>query len=170
MGSLFNGEDLESSKTPLQRFLPLYMIHNTAKGKQTILLLHPDNKPTNSHPLPPKGRAIHTASPIPSGTTIDTSPVLLLSPQENKTHIARTSLYHYTYNWPSTPQSPKTQAVVFGLGSMFNHSSQNQNVGWIRDLERQVIVYRALRDIGAGEELCISYGEHLTFEDADGWL
>ena len=51
---------------------------------------------------------------------------------------------------------------------MFNHSTQNQNVGWKRDLERQVIVYKALRDIDAGEELCISYGDHLTFVDADG--
>lgn len=51
---------------------------------------------------------------------------------------------------------------------MFNHSTENQNVGWKRDLERQVIVYRALRDIAEGEELCISYGDHLTFVDADG--
>ena len=50
---------------------------------------------------------------------------------------------------------------------MFNHSTQRQNVGWKRDLERQVIVYRALRDIPQGEELCISYGDHLTFVDAD---
>jgi len=50
---------------------------------------------------------------------------------------------------------------------MFNHSTQLQNVGWKRDLERQLIVYRALRDIRQGEELCISYGDHLTFVDAD---
>jgi hypothetical protein len=66
---------------------------------------------------------------------------------------------------------------------MFNHSTQEQNVGWMRDLQRQIITYRALRDIPAGEELCkrkrcidswkvlidvgISYGSHLTFKDAD---
>ena len=50
---------------------------------------------------------------------------------------------------------------------MFNHSRHAQNVGWTRDVERSVIVYRALRDIDAGEELCISYGDHLTFVDAD---
>jgi SET domain-containing protein len=37
---------------------------------------------------------------------------------------------------------------------MFNHSSQDQNVVWERDLLRQTITYRALRDIQAGEELC----------------
>jgi hypothetical protein len=65
------------------------------------------------------------------------------------------------------PTKVNTQAIVFGLGSLFNHSSRAQNVGWRRDLERQVIVYTALRDIPAGEELCISYGAKLTFVDAD---
>jgi SET domain-containing protein len=42
---------------------------------------------------------------------------------------------------------------VFGLGSMFNHS-QEQNVVWERDLERLLVIYKANRDIRAGEELC----------------
>lgn len=52
---------------------------------------------------------------------------------------------------------------------MFNHSTLYQNVGWTRDLEREVIVYRTLRDVEAGEELCISYGApgRLTFVDAE---
>lgn len=50
---------------------------------------------------------------------------------------------------------------------MFNHSTQDQNVVWERDPERLIITYRALRDIPVGEELCISYGNHLTFKDAD---
>lgn len=50
---------------------------------------------------------------------------------------------------------------------MFNHSTQDQNVGWTRDLKNELVVYRALRDIRQGEELCISYGDHLTFVDAD---
>jgi hypothetical protein len=70
-------------------------------------------------------------------------------------------------NRRSKPAKINTQAVVFGLGSLFNHSSLAQNVGWKRDLDRQVIVYTALRDIAAGEELCISYGAKLTFVDAD---
>lgn len=41
-------------------------------------------------------------------------------------------------------------------------------MGWKRDVERQVITYRSLTDVEEGEELCISYGDHLTFVDADG--
>jgi hypothetical protein len=145
------------------------------------------------------GRGVFTTTAIPSGTIIDISPVLILPPNENRSHIEKTVLYHYTYNWPITTSSPptestishddepstakepesssssrqfkptkiNTQAVVFGLGSLFNHSSRAQNVGWRRDLERHVIVYTALRDIPAGDELCISYGAKLTFVDAD---
>ena len=60
----------------------------------------------------------------------------------------------------------QTQAIAFGLGSLFNHSNLDQNVGWSRDLFSQCIIYKALRDIKAGEELCINYGR-LWFEDAD---
>ena len=39
-------------------------------------------------------------------------------------------------------------------------------MGWNRDVVREVIVYRALRDIRAGEELCINYGR-VWFVDVD---
>lgn len=61
-----------------------------------------------------------------------------------------------------------TQAIALGLGSMFNHSTLRQNVGWKRNTETDVIVYTALRNIEKGEELCISYGSaRLWFPDAD---
>lgn len=64
---------------------------------------------------------------------------------------------HCSSNWPITNRDgskAKAQAVILGLGSMFNHSAQDQNVVWERDVERQIITYRALHNIKAGEELC----------------
>jgi uncharacterized protein len=62
-----------------------------------------------------------------------------------------------------------TQALALGLGSLFNHSTRSQNIGWLRNTETDCIVYSALRDIKKGEELCISYGSaRLWFADADG--
>lgn len=72
--------------------------------------------------------------------------------------------------WPTDDGlKPSTQAVALGLGSLFNHSTLHQNVGWKRLITEQSIEYTALRDIGKGEELCISYGAPgiLWFEDAD---
>lgn len=118
-----------------------------------------------------KGRGVFAGKPVPSGSTIDVCPVLVLDSSENTEHVEKTNLYNYTYNWPAadkaTGQPIKTQAVIFGLGSMFNHSRHKQNVGWRRDTGNQVVIYHALRDIEEGEELCISYGDHLTFIDVD---
>ncbi|KAL1797432.1 hypothetical protein ACET3X_004038 [Alternaria dauci] len=136
----------------------------------------PDDIPLQRYPYlvikvnTPKGRGVFATKDIPAQTVIDICPVLILGIEENKKHIENTSLYHYTYNWPIIDKdgnSKVAQAVIFGLGSMFNHSTQEQNVGWMRDAQRGMITYRALRDIPAGEELCISYGSHLTFTDAD---
>ncbi|KAF2461420.1 hypothetical protein BDY21DRAFT_332042 [Lineolata rhizophorae] len=122
----------------------------------------------------PKGRGVFAARDIPGSTVLDVCPVLVLSAEENEDHIKKTSLYHYTYNWPlpvtdcnnrNTITIETRQAVIFGLGSLFNHSSRHQNVGWQRDLDQLLITYRTLRDIKAGEELCISYGDRLTFDD-----
>ncbi|KAF2692200.1 protein methyltransferase [Lentithecium fluviatile CBS 122367] len=118
----------------------------------------------------PKGRGVFATKNIPAKTIIDTCPALVLGREENTKHIEHTSLYHYTYNWPiidAAGNRKAAQAVIFGLGSMFNHSTLDQNVGWERDTSRLTITYRALRDICAGEELCISYGSRLTFKDAD---
>ncbi|KAF1928717.1 protein methyltransferase [Didymella exigua CBS 183.55] len=135
------------SDVPLQRFPNLYIKVDT-----------------------PKGRGVFSTEVIPAKTVIEVCPVLVLGLEENETHIEHTSLYHYTYNWPIVDRhgnKHKAQAVILGLGSMFNHSTQHQNVVWERDTERLIITYKALRDIPVGEELCISYGSHLTFKDAD---
>lgn len=74
-------------------------------------------------------------------------------------------------NWPYQGQRDSslavTQAVVFGLGSLFNHSRRAQNVGWARDIANKSVIYKTLRDVKEGEELCISYGDRLTFKDVD---
>lgn len=62
-----------------------------------------------------------------------------------------------------------TQALALGLGSMFNHSTKAQNVRWSRNTEQDYIIYTSIRDIQAGEELCISYGSRLLwFDDVEG--
>ncbi|KAF4637332.1 hypothetical protein G7Y89_g749 [Cudoniella acicularis] len=130
----------------------------------------------------PKGRGVFASKDIPARTVLEVSPVLVLDPKENDEHIKHTELYHYTYNWPYTaPQNGvngksqtngsraplMTQALILGLGSMFNHSTQHQNVGWERDLAKKLITYTTLRNVTKGEELCISYGQRLTFRDSE---
>lgn len=112
------------------------------------------------HPLPARQRPRIPNIPIPLLLVR-----LLPTPLESPCQPSNLS------NWPVRQSNGSTvtqQAIIFGLGSMFNHSARGQNVLWTRDLAREVVVYTAGRDIAAGEELCISYGSNLWFKDADG--
>ncbi|KAF2840712.1 hypothetical protein M501DRAFT_1001724 [Patellaria atrata CBS 101060] len=115
------------------------------------------------------GRGVFAARDIAANIIIDTCPVLVLDPVENKEHVEKTSLFHYTYNWPyicTDGKATTSQAVVLGLGSMFNHAV-DQNVGWKRDVAQQLVTYRTLRPVKAGEELC-EYTVHLLVHTNTG--
>jgi SET domain-containing protein len=104
----------------------------------------------------PKGRGVFATQKIPIHSIIEVCPVLVL-PLDHLPAAKTTLLDHYTYNWPTFDKSKgkevHTQAVVLGLGSLFNHSTHNQNVGWKRNVKAESIDYMALRDIEPGEEL-----------------
>ncbi|GAB5590169.1 hypothetical protein Unana1_05069 [Umbelopsis nana] len=109
---------------------------------------------------PQRGRGVFTTRALAARTLVDISPVLLMDHGEYSAHGQHTILDHYTYRWEGG------FALALGLGSMFNHARQ-PNVGFVRDIPNGVIRYFTLRAIGTGEELCISYGDHLWFEDTD---
>ncbi|CAO3598403.1 unnamed protein product [Absidia cylindrospora] len=106
-----------------------------------------------------KGRGVFATIPIERRTLITISPILLFPHEEYNAHGQYTQLDHYTYKWKDG------MALALGLGSMFNHDN-NPNVGFMRDFDNKLIRYVALRDIAVDEELCISYGANLWFEDA----
>ncbi|BFZ61802.1 hypothetical protein YB2330_002878 [Saitoella coloradoensis] len=135
---------------------------NTPPDTSTISLHHPHGLVINLNT--PKGRGVFATRQIPAYTLIDISNVLVLPPSDVEDHVRHTLLDHYTYTWPY--EGRPSQAVVLGLGSMFNHH-RNPNVGWTRDLEQICVRYQTLRDIEVGEELCISYGSKLWFVDTD---
>lgn len=52
---------------------------------------------TNTNISPPfSGRGVFASSPIPAHSVLETCPVLILDPQENKEHIEKTEMFHYT--------------------------------------------------------------------------
>ncbi|CAG8537650.1 3921_t:CDS:2 [Ambispora gerdemannii] len=111
---------------------------------------------TTSVPLeirqtPHKGRGVFSKSSILSRTLIEISPILLFSHSEYEEHGKHTILKQYTYRWKDG------YALAIGLGSLFNHS-RNNNVGYVKDFEANVIRYYTLCDIESGKELCINYG------------
>ncbi|KAJ2961468.1 hypothetical protein NQZ79_g3218 [Umbelopsis isabellina] len=111
-------------------------------------------------PHPQRGRGVFATCALKARTLVEISPILLVNHDEYSAHGQYTILDHYTYRWEGG------YALALGLGSMFNHA-KNPNVGFVRDIPNAVIRYFTLRAIEPAEELCISYGDHLWFEDTD---
>lgn len=141
--------------------------------------------------IPGKGRGVYAGENLSAGRLIHISPLLLFpsathgknddssgerEEQKEVTNekikkeecqrdegrpccVEKETLSHYTYTWDS-----ENQALALGLGSMFNHSKY-PNVGFVINKEKVIISYTTLRDVRRHEELCISYGNKLWFED-----
>ncbi|KDQ20811.1 hypothetical protein BOTBODRAFT_86667, partial [Botryobasidium botryosum FD-172 SS1] len=95
---------------------------------------------------------------IPAGTLIDVSPVLLFAKDDYERHGRHTVLDHYTFVWRDG-----RMALALGLGSIFNHSSDQPNVTFVLDHQNLAIRYTTARAIQPDEELNIFYGTNLWF-------
>jgi len=69
-------------------------------------------------------------------------------------------LQEYVFSWPKQEYGAKS-AVVWGFGSIYNHSRQN-NADWLTDEKNNLFTFFAIKDIFEGEEICTNYGE--TYE------
>lgn len=66
-------------------------------------------------------------------------------------------LYAYYFAWGA---SLEEAAIALGYGSLYNHGPY-PNASFIPDERDAVIVFTALRDIEAGEEITVDYHEGL---------
>ncbi|MCJ1260023.1 hypothetical protein MMC24_007863 [Lignoscripta atroalba] len=157
----------------LERVSGLVMLLATPKGCSQFLSALSEvlvDQSTLSNNLLP-GRGVFASQPIPAKTIIEddkfsTLYVVSCIIQTDKPLLTSDILSNWPYRDAASGKVGITQAIILGLGSMFNHSTYNQNVGWERDLRAESITYTALRDIQAKEELCISYGR-IWFADSD---
>eukprot|EP01095_Lingulamoeba_sp_RSL-Kostka_P011617 TRINITY_DN4475_c0_g1_i1.p1 TRINITY_DN4475_c0_g1~~TRINITY_DN4475_c0_g1_i1.p1 ORF type:complete len:172 (-),score=43.31 TRINITY_DN4475_c0_g1_i1:316-831(-) len=106
-----------------------------------------------------KGRGVFTLEPIKKSQIIELAPVIVIPKNEYKNHVTHSIFSEYVFKWDRGDF-----ALALGFGSMFNHDN-TPNVGWIRLPFDKCIRYSALRDIEDGEELTISYGKDLWFDD-----
>ncbi len=99
-----------------------------------------------------KGRGVFTTQPIKKGDIVEICPVIPFNVKEAKIAM-ETILGHYIFEWGA---SCRQGALPLGYGSMYNHSSDPNIFYRMREPKNQ-IVFRALRDIAAGEELLSNY-------------
>ncbi|WP_341843386.1 SET domain-containing protein [Chitinophaga caseinilytica] len=99
-----------------------------------------------------KGRGVFTREAIPAGTTIEVSPVLVLS--NSDTQIADTTkLHNYIFLWGVRETR---SCVALGYCSIYNHSYE-PNCEYEMDFDAETMAIKTRRAIKKGEELQINY-------------
>ncbi len=94
------------------------------------------------------GRGVFATAPIAAGETIEVCPVIELSPEGADWVLADYVVYL---------ADGKGFALMLGYGSLYNHSSDPSAEYAI--LDANTYEFTALREIEAGEEITISYGD-----------
>lgn len=99
-----------------------------------------------------KGRGVFTTKAIKKGDIVEVCPVIPFSVREAST-VMGTILGHYVFEWG---KACRNAALPLGYGAVYNHSPTPNIYYRMREAKNQ-IVFRALRDIQAGEELLSNY-------------
>lgn len=97
-----------------------------------------------------KGRGVFARKPIRKGTIIERAPIIQIPISEVFSGAPRTKLADYVFVWRKD-----TVAVALGYGSLYNHSYQPNASYYGAGPRTQV--FRAIRDIRAGEEITVNY-------------
>ena len=101
-----------------------------------------------------KGRGVFTSKILKKGDLIEICPVIELSYKEHQ-KLSGHILENYAFVWNTKKRSV---AILLGFGSLYNHSVR-PNADYIKKLKDGVMIFKALRNIRAGEEITIDYGD-----------
>lgn len=101
--------------------------------------------------LKSKGRGVFAGRDFKKGELIESCPVLIFTPKQRK-NLEKTLLNYYIYPWRST----RGAALVLGFGSIYNHSF-DPNADWKQNFKKEVMEYRAIKNIKKGEEILVNY-------------
>lgn len=105
---------------------------------------------------PKDGWGVFARRNIKKHDILEESPIVVTY---KETIIDVPEFFRYCYDYDN-------EIAMFGLGyaGLYNHSS-DPNVDWKKDHVNMIIEHFAIRDIEAGEELMIDYGEeNIGFE------
>ena len=102
---------------------------------------------------PISGMGVFSIGDIKAGEIIEECHHIPLTQQFNEIDKF---LQTYIFSWPKG--HGRCATVVLGFGSIYNHSKE-PNVDWETDEERNIVVFKTIKDINSGDELFTNYGE-----------
>jgi len=115
-------------------------------------------------PSDQRGRGVFASEMIAADTTIEISPVLVLSMEDRK-RVEETLLYDYIFSWG---EDGRKACIALGYLSLYNHS-YNANCDYEMDFDDELMTIKTVRDIEKGEELFINYNA-MVDDDSPIWF
>jgi hypothetical protein len=103
------------------------------------------------------GHGVFTTGLIPSGATVEECPYLRIR-KEDCSGIIDDYVYGLESDNGNSGEDPDYYSLPLGWGSIYNHANDHNTEYW-HDVDRDLIVFVAAKDIAAGEQLFINYGE-----------
>jgi SET domain-containing protein len=104
-----------------------------------------------------KGRGVIATDRILKNEIIETAPLIILGEKDSKFISScdkSDTLYHYYLQQPELNRN----CVMLGYASIYNHSSDpNAEIDFDDDSEDKHMIFRAIKDIEAGEEITWDY-------------
>lgn len=97
------------------------------------------------------GRGVFAKNAISKGSIIETCPVILL-PDNFENSETEAQLERFQFNWING-----LKCLALGFGSIYNHS-ENPNALFLPNYENKTIVFIALENISADQEIFTDYG------------
>lgn len=106
--------------------------------------------------VPGAGLGVFAREDILEGEVIEESPILII-PDEQLSSLVKTELINYFFAWGV---GFKEGAIVWGYGSLFNHTYNDPNAKYIKDQVNNLVRFVAIKKIKKEEEILINYNGH----------
>ena len=101
-----------------------------------------------------KGRGVYTKEALKADTTIEISPVIIMSDTDRQL-LDKTLLHDYIFEWLPEGQPPMC-CMALGWVPLYNHSYHSNAEYWM-NYDDNTIAVKTVRDIKPGEEVTINY-------------
>ena len=110
---------------------------------------------------PIHGLGVFASEDINEGEILEVCPVIDMGMRFGDTsHI----LIDYRFNWPQGGSPWDKQVVSTGFALLYNHSN-TPNAAWRSNLENNTFEFYSIKNIKAGEEVFVWYGDVIYWND-----
>ncbi|OIO61417.1 MAG: hypothetical protein AUJ47_09625 [Candidatus Marinimicrobia bacterium CG1_02_48_14] len=116
--------------------------------------LHPPKK-IKICEIKDKGRGVISTENIAQGEIIETCPLIILGEQDSQFigEKSDTLRHYHLYQ-----QKFNRNCIMLGYASLYNHSFEpNSDIEYENDPKAKILIFRAIKDIGVGEEITWDY-------------